>query len=196
MQCPGCEHENEPAARLCEKGGAQLTRPCPSCGKDVGPQARFCPGCGATLREPAAARPTAPPQAGPDVAAPGSAGNSPSSCATSSARRRSRGLPVSRGREMRARPSVPIRPACEAEILRLVGLRDMGGILPFGRRRVVVRAPPITPTTAPMLVPAAGSTGVPARSSRPRLALVLPSRSGVQLERSEPSSFEVNRSIV
>jgi class 3 adenylate cyclase/tetratricopeptide (TPR) repeat protein len=53
MQCPGCQHENEPAARVCEGCGLRLARSCPSCGKEAGPQARFCPACGATLGEPA-----------------------------------------------------------------------------------------------------------------------------------------------
>jgi class 3 adenylate cyclase/tetratricopeptide (TPR) repeat protein len=70
MQCPGCQHENESAARFCEGCGMQLARRCPSCGKDLGPQARFCSGCGATLAEPSAARPATPPQTAPDVAAP------------------------------------------------------------------------------------------------------------------------------
>jgi class 3 adenylate cyclase/predicted ATPase len=52
MQCPGCQHENKPAARFCEGCGARLARACPSCGEEAGPQARFCPACGATLAEP------------------------------------------------------------------------------------------------------------------------------------------------
>ena len=70
MQCPACDHENEPAARFCEGCGARLARTCPSCGKEAGPRARFCPACGATLAEPAAERAAARPQAAPDVAAP------------------------------------------------------------------------------------------------------------------------------
>src|SRR5262249_9633050 len=49
MQCPGCQHENKPAARFCEACGSRLARACPSCGEEAGPQARFCAACGATL---------------------------------------------------------------------------------------------------------------------------------------------------
>ena len=49
MQCPGCQAQNEQAAKFCEDCGARLEAVCPSCGQPVGMGKKFCRSCGASL---------------------------------------------------------------------------------------------------------------------------------------------------
>jgi class 3 adenylate cyclase/tetratricopeptide (TPR) repeat protein len=58
MQCPACQHENEPGAKFCEECAAPLPRACANCGRPLSARARFCPGC---------AYPTGSTEAGPAV---------------------------------------------------------------------------------------------------------------------------------
>jgi class 3 adenylate cyclase len=49
MRCSGCEAENRPGVRFCEKCGGPLVGRCTSCGEPMVVGARFCGQCGAAL---------------------------------------------------------------------------------------------------------------------------------------------------
>lgn len=67
MQCPQCQHDNEPPARYCGGCGQALRRHCAACGSDNSPTNDFCNRCGAELsgavlphKPPTVARPYTP----------------------------------------------------------------------------------------------------------------------------------------
>jgi class 3 adenylate cyclase/tetratricopeptide (TPR) repeat protein len=46
MQCPRCQHDNNPGAKFCEECAAPLTPSCANCGVRLSPSAKFCTECG------------------------------------------------------------------------------------------------------------------------------------------------------
>ena len=58
MQCPSCEHDNQPSARYCTACGDPLSASCPDCSGLNPAGARFCARCGRDLEAPTRVRPT------------------------------------------------------------------------------------------------------------------------------------------
>ncbi len=59
MQCPRCEHNNQPQEQFCERCGTRLAFSCAHCGTELSAHANFCSSCGASVGS--AARRAAPP---------------------------------------------------------------------------------------------------------------------------------------
>jgi len=57
MQCPACEHDNQPYGRYCTACGETLPAPCPECNSLNPDGARFCGRCGRDLGAVTRARP-------------------------------------------------------------------------------------------------------------------------------------------
>jgi adenylate cyclase len=60
VNCPNCQHENQPTAKFCTRCRAKLQRVCPACSAEFEPGDLFCGECGADL--PAALPTASPPQ--------------------------------------------------------------------------------------------------------------------------------------
>ena len=61
MQCPGCDQDTPPPARICMKCGAGLGLTCAHCGTDLPPVAAFCLSCGHPVAQPPSGPPVPPP---------------------------------------------------------------------------------------------------------------------------------------
>ncbi|MBT8192472.1 MAG: AAA family ATPase, partial [Acidimicrobiia bacterium] len=60
MQCPSCNHTNDPSAKFCSECGTKLALACPN-GHEVAAGAKFCPECGSALASgTGASEPTSP----------------------------------------------------------------------------------------------------------------------------------------
>jgi adenylate cyclase len=59
MRCPGCNAENQPAAKFCVECGTAFQNACVKCSFENPPAAKFCQECGASLKP---ARSAQPPQ--------------------------------------------------------------------------------------------------------------------------------------
>ena len=45
MNCPSCQHQNQPGAKFCQECSAPLARACSNCGNRLPEAAKFCPEC-------------------------------------------------------------------------------------------------------------------------------------------------------